>query len=52
MKAKKKSPEKELVRVEVNVKRKVQKYLIGKKQSIGDFYTEAADEKLKREAGK
>jgi hypothetical protein len=40
---------KELIRVEVSVKRKVERFLIGKKQSIGDFYTKAADEKLKRE---
>jgi hypothetical protein len=52
MKDEKKKIEKELISVEVTVKRKVERYLIGRKQSIGDFYTKAADEKLKREGGR
>jgi hypothetical protein len=39
-----------LVRVEKKIKLKVQKYLVGKKESVGEYFSIAAEEKLKRES--
>lgn len=51
MKARKTSAIEEttLVRVEKKTKFKVEKLLVGKGKSIGEYFSEAAEEKLKRD---
>lgn len=45
-----KKEDREPVQVVVQTKRKVEKYLIGQKKTLGKFYDEAAEEKLKRDS--
>jgi hypothetical protein len=49
MAQKKRKEDREPIQVGVGVKRKVERFLVGKKKSLGEFYNEAAEEKLKRE---
>jgi hypothetical protein len=49
MAQKKRKEDREPIQVGVSIKRKVERHLVGKKKSLGEFYNEAAEEKLKRE---